>query len=115
MRFGDRSLTYVCKIFASHYVFFSYFAEPTSGLDATSALDLMDCLKRVAARGVTVVAVLHQPRVEVFEKVDHLLLLARGRCAGLRRSSIRMCELHSPAGKGVSAAVKRQKSGGFRD
>jgi ABC-type multidrug transport system ATPase subunit len=52
--------------------------EPTSGLDATTAEDVMRALQKIAASGVTVVAVIHQPRVEIYELIDKLLLLGRG-------------------------------------
>jgi ABC-type multidrug transport system ATPase subunit len=52
--------------------------EPTSGLDATTAEDVMSALKRIAETGVTVVAVIHQPRVEIFKMMDTLMLLGRG-------------------------------------
>jgi hypothetical protein len=35
-------------------------------------------LKKIASLGVTVVSVLHQPRYEIFEKFDDLLLIAPG-------------------------------------
>jgi len=52
--------------------------EPTSGLDATTAEDVMSALKRIAETGVMVVAVIHQPRVEIFKMMDKLMLLGRG-------------------------------------
>ena len=52
--------------------------EPTSGLDATTAEDVMRALQKIAMSGVTVVAVIHQPRVEIYEMIDKLLLLGRG-------------------------------------
>jgi len=52
--------------------------EPTSGLDAASAKDLMAALQRVARRGLIVVAVIHQPRYEIYEMIDDLLLLRTG-------------------------------------
>ena len=42
--------------------------EPTSGLDSTAALELMGCLSNLASVGVAVCAVLHQPRVQAFER-----------------------------------------------
>ena len=36
--------------------------EPTSGLDATSSLSLIKALRATAKQGITVAAVLHQPR-----------------------------------------------------
>lgn len=53
--------------------------EPTSGLDATSALAIMKLLKAICQQGVTVVCIIHQPRLEIFECLDRLLLLADGR------------------------------------
>lgn len=52
--------------------------EPTSGLDATAALQVCSTLRSVADLGLTVVAVIHQPRVEIFRSVSDLLLLAPG-------------------------------------
>lgn len=52
--------------------------EPTSGLDATSAKDLMAALQRVSQRGLIVAAVIHQPRSEIYEMLDDLLLLRTG-------------------------------------
>jgi ABC-type multidrug transport system ATPase subunit len=51
--------------------------EPTRGLDATSALALLQCLRSIVkARGVTIVAALAQPRAEALLCVDTLLLLS---------------------------------------
>jgi ABC-type multidrug transport system ATPase subunit len=49
---------------------------PTNGLDATAALDLIKTLDGIAKTGVTIVVIAQQPRVEVFEAMGHLLLLA---------------------------------------
>lgn len=38
----------------------------------------MQCLKNIASMGITVVCVIHQPRVEVFEMIDNVLLLGVG-------------------------------------
>lgn len=53
--------------------------EPTSGLDAASALAIMKLLKAICLQGVTVVCIIHQPRFEIFQCLDRLLLLADGR------------------------------------
>ena len=53
--------------------------EPTSGLDATSASSIMSILKAVSRLGVTVVTIIHQPRHEIFEALDSVLLLGAGR------------------------------------
>lgn len=52
--------------------------EPTSGLDATAALTVCSTLRAIADLGITVVAVVHQPRAEIFRSFDDLLLLAPG-------------------------------------
>ena len=53
--------------------------EPTSGLDATSASSIMSILKAVSHLGITVVTIIHQPRQEIFEALDSVLLLGAGR------------------------------------
>lgn len=52
--------------------------EPTSGLDATSASSLMESLKALARLGISVVVIIHQPRMEIFEILDDLILLGNG-------------------------------------
>ncbi|KAK6000165.1 hypothetical protein QM012_004153 [Aureobasidium pullulans] len=52
--------------------------EPTSGLDATSAASIMRLLKAISRLGVTVIAIVHQPREDIFVAFDQLLLLAKG-------------------------------------
>jgi len=52
--------------------------EPTSGLDSYTSRALCRYLKHLAKeKGVTVVAVIHQPRVEIFNELDNLLLLRK--------------------------------------
>ena len=53
--------------------------EPTSGLDATSASSIMSVLKAVSNLGITVVTIIHQPRHEIFEALDSILLFGAGR------------------------------------
>ncbi|KAJ3099392.1 hypothetical protein HDU97_003225 [Phlyctochytrium planicorne] len=51
--------------------------EPTSGLDATSALLLISLLSSITRyAGLTTVAILHQPRPEVFNLFDDVIMLA---------------------------------------
>ncbi|KAK0450323.1 P-loop containing nucleoside triphosphate hydrolase protein [Desarmillaria tabescens] len=52
--------------------------EPTTGLDATSAYQLVKTLKSLAKKGRTIIMTLHQPRSEVFLLLDAVTLLARG-------------------------------------
>ena len=53
--------------------------EPTSGLDATAASSIMKTLKALSKLGMTIVVIIHQPRVEIFEMIDDLILLGNGR------------------------------------
>ncbi|KAI9347825.1 P-loop containing nucleoside triphosphate hydrolase protein, partial [Zopfochytrium polystomum] len=52
--------------------------EPTSGLDATAALDVVRLLQAVCGLGLTVVSVIHQPRVEIFRAFDAVLMIVPG-------------------------------------
>ncbi|KAI1748612.1 hypothetical protein F4782DRAFT_550609 [Xylaria castorea] len=52
--------------------------EPTSGLDATSASSIMRTLKAIARLGISVIVIIHQPRMEIFEMLDELILLGSG-------------------------------------
>ncbi|KAL8934548.1 MAG: hypothetical protein Q9211_005166, partial [Gyalolechia sp. 1 TL-2023] len=53
--------------------------EPTSGLDATSASSIMKTLKELSRLNITVITIIHQPRAEIFESLDSLLLFGKGR------------------------------------
>ncbi|KAL8679469.1 MAG: hypothetical protein Q9186_004245 [Xanthomendoza sp. 1 TL-2023] len=53
--------------------------EPTSGLDATSASSIMMTLKELSRLDITVITIIHQPRAEIFESLDSLLLFGKGR------------------------------------
>lgn len=48
------------------------------GLDSTAALELTDVLSKIAGLGMTIVAVVHQPRVEIFRKFDDVLMIVPG-------------------------------------
>ena len=52
--------------------------EPTSGLDSAGAFKVVEILRRLADLGLTVVCVLHQPRVSIFELLDDVVLLGSG-------------------------------------
>lgn len=53
--------------------------EPTSGLDAQAALSTIMLLKTLSRQGITVICVLHQPRLEIFAALDTLMLLGSGK------------------------------------
>eukprot|EP00475_Leptophrys_vorax_P017191 TRINITY_DN2380_c0_g2_i2.p1 TRINITY_DN2380_c0_g2~~TRINITY_DN2380_c0_g2_i2.p1 ORF type:complete len:1054 (+),score=272.70 TRINITY_DN2380_c0_g2_i2:35-3196(+) len=52
--------------------------EPTSGLDSTASLEVLSSLKDLSRLGVTVIAVIHQPRYTLFRLFDEVLLLGVG-------------------------------------
>jgi len=66
--------------------------EPTSGLSATDAMLVMRCIRNIARRHkIMVVAVIHQPRYDVFARFDNLLLLSGGKCCynGPRKNALK--------------------------
>lgn len=52
--------------------------EPTTGLDATSAYQLIQTLKKLAHKGRTIITTIHQPRSEIWDLFDNLIVLTRG-------------------------------------
>ncbi|KAI0545957.1 P-loop containing nucleoside triphosphate hydrolase protein [Xylaria curta] len=52
--------------------------EPTTGLDATSAYQLVRTLKDLAQKGRTILTTLHSPRSSIWALMDNLVLLSRG-------------------------------------
>lgn len=55
--------------------------EPTSGLDATTSLKLIRTLADLAQQGNrAIIASIQQPRAEIFEALDQILLLGTGGC-----------------------------------
>ncbi|KAL2686734.1 hypothetical protein Neosp_004275 [[Neocosmospora] mangrovei] len=52
--------------------------EPTTGLDATNAFQLVATLQDMAQKGRTIIMTIHQPRSEIWSLLDNLLVLANG-------------------------------------
>ncbi|OJJ36083.1 hypothetical protein ASPWEDRAFT_109538 [Aspergillus wentii DTO 134E9] len=52
--------------------------EPTTGLDATRAYDVMKILHQLVRNGRTVVASIHTPRAEIWNLADHVVMLSQG-------------------------------------
>ncbi len=52
--------------------------EPTSGLDSTSAFEAVSSLLSLMPLNINVAAVVHQPREEIFNLFDRLVLLSNG-------------------------------------
>jgi len=47
-------------------------------LDSSTSQEVCESLRRVAEKGLTVVAVIHQPRYEIFRMFHDVLLLGKG-------------------------------------
>lgn len=52
--------------------------EPTTGIDSSSALNVATIVRNLARTGLTCVAVIHQPRAEIFSLIDDMIILIRG-------------------------------------
>eukprot|EP00933_Yihiella_yeosuensis_P035302 TRINITY_DN28821_c0_g1_i1.p1 TRINITY_DN28821_c0_g1~~TRINITY_DN28821_c0_g1_i1.p1 ORF type:complete len:556 (-),score=94.44 TRINITY_DN28821_c0_g1_i1:86-1753(-) len=55
--------------------------EPTSGLDSAAATNMVEILKSLTGRGVTVLCAIHQPSYSIFREFDQLLILEDGYAA----------------------------------
>ncbi|XP_063718921.1 broad substrate specificity ATP-binding cassette transporter ABCG2-like [Symsagittifera roscoffensis] len=55
--------------------------EPTTGLDSTTAFNVMNHLKTLASHGRTVIFSIHQPRYSIFKLFDKLHLISKGHTA----------------------------------
>ncbi|XP_013005541.1 broad substrate specificity ATP-binding cassette transporter ABCG2-like isoform X3 [Cavia porcellus] len=53
--------------------------EPTTGLDSSTAYDVILCLKRMAMQGRTIIFSIHQPQYSIFKLFDSLTLLTSGK------------------------------------
>ncbi|KAL7063537.1 hypothetical protein AAHC03_0991 [Spirometra sp. Aus1] len=67
---GIELITEPCVIFLD---------EPTTGLDAHTAMVVMQVLKRLALEGRTIITSIHQPKSSIYKLFDSLTLLANGR------------------------------------
>ncbi|CAB0043676.1 unnamed protein product [Trichogramma brassicae] len=57
-----------------------FFDEPTSGLDSVTSRQCFGILKSLAADGRTIVCTVHQPSDTLLDMIDHLYVLAEGKC-----------------------------------
>lgn len=97
--------------------------EPTSGLDSSSSLQCMAMLKSLARNGRTIICTIHQPSAAIFEMLDHVYLLAEGRClyAGSPLNTVdffssqgfRCPKYHNPADYMIEVVTKEY--GDFND
>ena len=76
---GERKrLSIACELVKQPALLFA--DEPTTGLDATSALRVMTCLHRIASREhKAVVVTIHQPRARVLKLFGKLMVLHKGK------------------------------------
>ena len=74
-----RRLAFACELITDPNLLFC--DEPTSGLDSYMAMTIVDAMKKLTARGKTIICTIHQPSSEIFDKFDKLYLLAEGRVA----------------------------------
>ncbi|CAF1684025.1 unnamed protein product, partial [Rotaria magnacalcarata] len=54
--------------------------EPTTGLDASTASSIMNCLKDLSERHRTIIFSIHQPRYSIFKIFDTVMFMCQGRC-----------------------------------
>ena len=52
--------------------------EPTSGLSSRDTREVMKLLRDLADHGHTIIVTIHQPSQEVYEMMDHIMLLTKG-------------------------------------
>ncbi|CAF4412944.1 unnamed protein product, partial [Rotaria sp. Silwood2] len=51
-----------------------------TGLDASTASNVMNCLKDLSRRGRTIIFSIHQPRSSIFKMFDTVMFMCKGRC-----------------------------------
>ncbi|KAH3758011.1 ABC transporter G family protein [Pelomyxa schiedti] len=72
-----RRLTIALEVVNSPQLLF--IDEVTSGLDAQNAFQVIKAVQKFVENGSTAICTIHQPRSQIFELFDYLLLLADGR------------------------------------
>ncbi len=75
---GHNCKSYICTYSYLVVLFLRYHNVYTIGLDATSSLELLSHLHRVASSNRAVVLTIHQPRLEIFHMFDKVILLCQG-------------------------------------
>ncbi|CAF1166468.1 unnamed protein product [Adineta steineri] len=53
--------------------------EPTTGLDATTAQQVIELLKKLSKSGRTIIFSIHQPRFSIFNLFDQVVLMCKGK------------------------------------
>ena len=52
--------------------------EPTTSVDASAAMNIMEVVRELSSSGLTCVCVIHQPRGEIFNLIDNVMVLSPG-------------------------------------
>ena len=68
--------------------------DPTTGLDSTIALHLLDTLKDLAAGGRAIIMTIQQPSSRIFSLINQLLVLSEGRTIYYGETGSKMGALH---------------------
>ncbi|KAM3570024.1 hypothetical protein VYU27_007902 [Nannochloropsis oceanica] len=71
-----RRASVVCAALASPSILF--LDEPTSGLDSYAALKVMEMMSKFCAEGRLIVCTIHQPRSQVYDLFNKVLVLSQG-------------------------------------
>ena len=75
---GERKRTNIaCELVFRPSVLF--LDEPSTGLDAATAVQVIKTIKHLAMRGCTVIMSIHQPRFAIFKLLDGVILLSDGK------------------------------------
>ena len=94
--------------------------EPTTGLDASTARNVMQCLNQLSKCGRTIIFSIHQPRFSIFKLFDCVLLMSKGFCVyqGLTDNLLDyfnqlnyQCELHdNPADFALDVLIDAEQN-----
>lgn len=52
--------------------------EPTTGLDSSTAYNVINLLKKISGNGRTIIITIHSPSCDIFNIFDQLILLVEG-------------------------------------
>lgn len=52
--------------------------EPTTSMDTFTAEKIVEIINKLASKGRTIIATIHQPNTDIYKKLDRLMLLAYG-------------------------------------
>lgn len=52
--------------------------EPTTGLDSTTALSVMETVRDLKARGITIISTIHSPSDKILQLFDKIIILCEG-------------------------------------